>query len=133
MLNDELNELKDRISQMSDQKLLRIVEVEYADYRKEAIEFAEAELTKRSMPFQRPADEVIDSDDAEEIILVRTARTNVPCGSCGGKVRSASLFAEHELTILFSDSNEERFVQALVCSACGDVRLVADLQTDVEG
>jgi hypothetical protein len=130
-MDDELKELKDRISQMSDQKLLRIVEVEYADYRQEAIDFAEAELTKRSMPFTKP-DDFVDSDQDEETGLVISAESNVPCGKCGGKTRSGSLFAEHELTILFSDTNEERFVQAFVCIACGDVRLVADLETDVE-
>jgi hypothetical protein len=132
-MDDELKELKDRISQMSDQQLLQIVEVEYKDYRKEAIEFAEAELTKRSMPFQKPGDKLNYSDEDEETDSVISARSDVACGNCGGKMRSASLFAEHELTILFSDSNEERFVQAFVCTACGDVRLVADLQTDVEG
>jgi hypothetical protein len=132
LMDDELQELKDRISQMSDQKLLRIVEVEYEDYRKEAIEFAEAELTKRSMPFKKPSDEPSGSDEDEETGSARSAESSVPCGNCGGRMRSGSLFAEHELTILFSDSNEERFVQAFVCVACGDVRLVADLETDVE-
>ncbi|MEK6287247.1 MAG: hypothetical protein AABO57_16020 [Acidobacteriota bacterium] len=49
-MDEELNELKDRISQMSDRELLQIVEVEYADYRKEAIQFAEAELAKTQHP-----------------------------------------------------------------------------------
>jgi hypothetical protein len=132
-MDDELSELKDRISQMPDNELLRIVEVEYADYRKEALEFAEAELTKRSMPFQKPGNKPIDSEEVEETGSVESVRSNVPCGNCGAKMRAASLFAEHELTILFSDSDEERFVQAFVCTGCGDVRLVADLQTDVEG
>ena len=41
MFDEELSELKDRISQMSDRELLQIVEVEYNDYRKEALEFAQ--------------------------------------------------------------------------------------------
>lgn len=48
-------------------------------------------------------------------------------------MRSGLLFADKELTILFSDKNEERFIQAFACTACGDVRLVVDLETDVEG
>jgi len=63
---DELNELKDRISQMSDRELLRIVEVEYADYRREAIEFAEVELGKRSIPFEKPELDA-DEEDADSI------------------------------------------------------------------
>jgi hypothetical protein len=127
-MDDELNELKDRISQMSDLELLRIVEVEYADYRKEAIEFAEAELGKRSIPFEKPE----SPDEAEDSESMAPVEVNVPCGKCGELMRSGLLFADKELTILFSDSNEERFVQAFVCTACGDVRLVVDLETDVE-
>ena len=126
-MDDELNELKDRISQMSDRELLQIVEVEYADYRKEAIEFAQAELAKRSIPFEAP---VIDADDDDDSIA--PAGSITPCGNCGGLMRSGLLFAEKELTILFSDSNEERFVQAFACTACGDVRLIVDLETEVE-
>ena len=131
-MDNELNELKDRISQMSDRELLQIVEVEYADYRDEAIEFAEAELGKRSIPFEKPesSDEPEEADDADS---TAPAESNVPCAKCGGVTRSGLLFADKELTILFSDSNEERFVQAFVCTGCGDVRLVADLETEVEG
>ena len=127
---DELNELKDRISQMSDRELLRIVEVEYADYRREAIEFAEVELGKRSIPFEKPE---LDADEDEDADSIAPAASKAPCGNCGGVMRSGLLFAEKELTILFSDSNEERFVHAFACTACGDVRLIVDLETEVEG
>ena len=127
---DELNELKDRVSQMSDRELLRIVEVEYADYRKEAIEFAETELGKRSIPFEKPE---LDADEADDADSTAPAKGDVACGNCGGVMRSGLLFAEKELTILFSDRNEERFVQAFACTACGDVRLTVDLETEVEG
>ena len=128
--DEELRELKDRISQMSDRELLQIVEVEYDDYRKEAIEFAEEELTKRSIPFESPElDEDVDKDgDSFE-----SAQTGVPCTKCGGVMRPGFLFADKELTILFSDNNEERFVQVLACTNCGDIRLTVDLHTDVEG
>src|SRR5713101_5746219 len=98
-MDDELSELKDRISQMSDDQLLRIVEVEYADYRKEAIEFVEAELAKRSMPFQKRSHEQIDSDEDEETDSVISATINAPCENCGGAMRSGSLFADKELTL----------------------------------
>jgi hypothetical protein len=128
-MDEELSELKDRISQMSDNELLRIVEVEYDDYRKEAIEFAEAELGKRSIPFEKPE----LADEAEDADSTAPAKNNVSCGNCEQVMRPGLLFADKELTILFSDSNEERFVQAFVCTACGDVRLVVDLETEVEG
>ena len=126
-LDEELNELKDRISQMSDRELLQIVEVEYADYRKEALEFAEGELAKRSIPFEKPELAADEDDDS-----MAPSGNNAPCGNCGGAMRPGLLFADKELTILFADDNEERFVQAFACTACGDVRLTVDLETDVE-
>ncbi|HZM91091.1 MAG TPA: hypothetical protein VFF31_31515 [Blastocatellia bacterium] len=122
--DDELYKLKERISQMSDWELRQIVEVEYGDYRPEALEFAEAELRKRRVAFDKP--EAEDEDSAEPGV-------DVPCENCGGAMRSGLLFSEKELTILFPDDNEERFVQALACVECGQIRLVADLETDVEG
>jgi hypothetical protein len=127
--DDELNQLKERISQMSDYELRQMVEVDYADYRSEALEFAKAELASRRVSFEAPqfeADED-DSDDSEP------SWADVPCGNCGGAMRSGLLFSDKELTIVFSDNNEERFVQAYACPRCGVVRLAVDLDTEVEG
>jgi len=126
--DEQLSELKDRISQMSNEELLKIVEVEYDDYRIEALTFAEEELGKRGIPFEKPAIE----DDDEQTDSVAPPESYQPCGNCGGPVRAGFLFADKELTMFFSDTNEERFVHSLVCSACGDMRLVVDMHTDVE-
>jgi len=128
--DEDLSELKDRISQMSDGELLRIVEVEYNDYRKEALEFAEEELHKRSLPFEKPGPEL---DDAEVADSIDPVGSSAPCRECGGVMRSGMLFADKELTMLFNDDSEERFVQAFACKACGAVRLAVDLETEVEG
>jgi hypothetical protein len=127
--DEELSELKDRISQMSDRELLRIVEVEYNDYRAEALEFAAAELQKRSIPFEKPEQ---DEDEAEETDSPDPTGNIAPCRDCGGVMRSGLLFADKELTMLFNDDNEERFVQSFACMACGSVRLAIDLETEVE-
>ena len=128
--DEQLRELKDRISQMSNEELLRIVEVEFDDYREEALQLAEAELGKRSIPFEKPPPE---TNQAEESDSDTAAEPSAPCGNCGGEMRSGLLFADRELSILFADNNEERFVKAFACTSCGDVRLVVDLQTEVEG
>jgi hypothetical protein len=128
-LDEELSELKDRISQMSDRELLQIVEVEYNDYRREALEFAQEELQKRSLPFEKPEPA---PDDAEDAASIDPVKTNVPCRECGGVMRSGLLFADKELTMLFNDDNEERFVHSFACMACGAVRLAIDLETEVE-
>jgi len=43
-----------------------------------------------------------------------------------------SLYGESEMTMVFHDDEEERFVQALVCGECGVVKLAIDCDTDVE-
>lgn len=133
-LDEELQELKERISQKSDFELLQIVEVEYDDYRPEAIEFAKAELTKRSVPFKptEPDRTGADEDADDEQYRAVSAEGRGPCSLCGGRIRSGLLFADKELTILFPEDNEERFVQALACRHCGALRLVVDFGTDVE-
>lgn len=118
---------------MSDSELLRIVEVEYADYRKEAIEYAQAELTKRFLPFEKHEPDEIDSDEEDSAEPADSATSAEPCANCDGPMRSGLLFADKELTILFPNENEERFVEALACTRCGEVRLVVDFRTDVEG
>ena len=130
--DEELNSLKERLSQMSDRELLKIVEEEYDDYRREAIEFAEEELTKRNVPFESP--ELENDDDEEDVDAAAVVtESNVSCSNCGGKMRSALLLTDKELTILFQDNNEERFLQVWACTSCGEVRLTVDLVTDVEG
>jgi len=128
-MDEELSQLKDRISQMSDKELVRIVEVEYDDYRKEALEFAEAELGKRNVPFEKPEPH---ADEVEDAAVTAPASTSIRCQNCGSLMRAGILFADKELTMVFTDDNEERFVKAFGCAACGDVRLALDLETDVE-
>jgi len=131
--DEELEELKERISQKSDHELLQIIQVEYDDYRPEAIEFAKAELTKRFVPFEEPEPSPVDSDDETSDEIARPAANAEPCAKCGGPTRPGLLFADKELTILFPDDNEERFVQAFACTRCGELRLTVDFATDVEG
>jgi hypothetical protein len=45
----ELRELRERISKQSDEDLLKIVNVDFKDYRKETVGFARAELEKRDL------------------------------------------------------------------------------------
>jgi len=116
---------------MSDDELLRIVEVEYNDYRKEAVEFASAELEHRNIPHGQP--DIEEEDEGEESAPIVPAAGVVPCDACGGKMRAGSLYADKELSIFFPDKNEERFIQALACGDCGSLKLFVDFNTDVEG
>jgi DNA-directed RNA polymerase subunit RPC12/RpoP len=54
------------------------------------------------------------------------------CDACGGRLRQARLYSDQELTIVLNDTEEERFVDALVCGTCGRTQLIVDFETDVE-
>jgi hypothetical protein len=134
-MDDELRELRERIAEMSDAELLRLVGKDRREYRAEAIEFAREELNARqaaadSQDDEASDDEADDEEDADENDVAAIDRQ--PCDICGGAMRRGALFADREMTVYFDDTDEERFVEALVCSACGNLRLVVDLDTDVQ-
>jgi len=132
--DDESKELKERISQMRDEELLRMVNRDFADYRDEALGLAKLELEKRGIPASQSSDYESKTTraDGQEARLNSPANTNLSCDACGGRMRDGVLFADQEMTIVFSDNNEERFVQVLACGRCGQVRLVVDFETDVQ-
>jgi TolA-binding protein len=134
-MDDELRELRERITEMSDAELLRMIGKDRREYRAEAIEFARQELDARqaaadSQDDQAGDDEADEQDNADDTDVPAIDRQ--PCDICGGAMRRGALFADREMTIYFDDTDEERFVEALVCSACGTVRLVVDLDTEVQ-
>jgi len=134
-MDDTLRDLKERITQMSDGELLRIVGPDRDDYRHEAIAFAQDELRLRHIPFDEydAGDEAESVDGADDRADVASpARVMPPCAACGRPTRQGLLLSDKELTVYFQDTEEERFVEAFVCGACGEVRLIADLHTDVE-
>ena len=128
-MDDELRELRERITRMSDAELWRIVGKDRRQYRDEAIQFAREELDARQAEPADDEDEVAD-DDANAANGAAAGRQ--PCNVCGGQMRRSALFADREITVYFDDTEEERFLEAEVCSACGNVRLVVDLDTDVQ-
>ena len=134
-MDDTLRELKERITQMSDGELLRIVGPDRDDYRHEAIAFAQNELRLRHIPFDD--DDAVDEAESEadadgRANAARPTRVTEPCAACGRPTRQGLLLSDKELTVYFQDTEEERFVEAFVCGTCGEVRLIADLHTDVE-
>ncbi len=134
-MDDELRELRERIAEMSDAELQRMVGKDRREYRAEAVEFAREELNTRqaaadSQDDESADDEVDDEDNTNDRGVPAIDRQ--PCDICGGAMRRGALFADREITVYFDDTDEERFVEALVCSACGNLRLVVDLDTDVQ-
>jgi hypothetical protein len=125
-MDEKTRELKERISAMSDEALLRVVEVEFDDYRQEAIDFAKAELTARGIDFQEASGE-------EQITGPEARAKRIPiCTRCGSGTRLGVLLGEKEITILFSDEDEQRFVEVYACRKCGQVHLAVDFETEVD-
>jgi hypothetical protein len=54
MMSDDLTELRERISKLSDGELAMMIGENSADYRQEAVYFATEELTMRGIPFYSP-------------------------------------------------------------------------------
>ena len=132
-MDEKSRELKERISGMSDQQLLNIVEVDFDDYRQEAIDFAKAELLTRGIEFEEPSSRQDQEDLSRDLVEPEPIARRVPtCARCGSRTRLGVLLGESEITILFSDKDEQRFVEAYACVKCGHVQLVVDLETDVD-
>lgn len=132
MDNGELSRLRERISGLSDEELRRMVEVEYDDYRPEAIEYAKSQMDARGLRYTSHApseDQDVDEDEEDEDYELPEPLT---CMSCGAGMRLGYLFTERETTIIFADNNEQRFVEMHVCPRCGNVKIAVDMETEVE-
>ena len=133
-MNQELAELKERMARLSDDELLTIVTVEADQYRPEALDFAKAELKARDIDFEahavaRPRNDDLPYEGEENVLLPGQRAVN--CVVCGGQMRPGVLVAEKELSIIFTDNREERFVRVNACKECGQVTLTVDYETDV--
>jgi len=134
-MSDDILELKKRISKLSDDELIEMVTVSSGDYRQEALDYAKAELQYRRVDWSQPEPEETQApadQEAEPAETVAAPSTGANCFLCGGRLRPATLVAEKELTIIFSDNREERFVRVMACVQCGNLSLSADYDTDVE-
>jgi hypothetical protein len=137
-MSDDIWELKQRLSKLSNEELIAIVTVASKDYRQEAIDYAKQELKYRRVDLSK-----LNSEDDEAIDETETAPEAEPEAVdpfvrgvstkcvCGGALRQGTLVAEKELTIIFSDNHEERFVRVLACSRCSQISLVVDPETVV--
>ena len=125
-MTPELQELKERIALLTEEQLLNMVGAEAGEYREEAIGFAKAELEARGVEY----DDAVPEPDPEPQL---DRRGDAPgCLICGGKLRPGTLVAEKELTIVFADNKEERFVNVSACTQCGQISLAVDDATDVQ-
>ena len=137
-MTDEFQELKERLVKFSDEQLIEIVSAPAGEYRQEALDIAQAELKWRRVEIPKPEEpEAATNPVSDDPLLGRVARVReqlpeTSCLICGGRLRPGTLVAEKELTIVFSDNHEERFVRVNGCTQCGRLSLVVDFETDVQ-
>lgn len=132
-MSDEIEELKDRITALTDDELIEMVTVGANDYREDALDYARAELRKRGVDYSTVQEKDTEPPASFEPFPTMSGRNpdESVCAICGGQLRAGSLVAEKELTVIFNDNREERFVKVNVCTRCGQLSLVADFETDV--
>jgi len=136
---EDSQHLKERLIKLSDDELIEIVLAEPGEYRQEAIDIATTELKWRNVEIPKP-EELAVPEDADAVSddpfvrprLVRSRDSGKACLICGGALRQGTLVAEKELTVVFGDNHEERFVRVSACTQCGQVSLVVDFDTDVQ-
>jgi hypothetical protein len=138
-MSDDFQHLKERLVKQSDEELLEIVLAAPGEYRQEAIDIAKAELKWRRVEIpepEEPDDEspsvAYDPSAPARIAEARHASASKVCSFCGGTLRSGTLVGEKELTIVFSDNREERFITVNACTNCGYVSLAVDFETEVQ-
>ena len=138
-MGDDYEELKDRLIKLSDEQLIDIVLAAPGEYRQDALEIAKAELKWRKVEIPEPEEEPEEATDVVSsgapVSPFPVARPRVPstgCPNCGGAQRPGTLVSEKELTVIFSDNREERFVKVNACTQCGLLTLVVDFETDVK-
>jgi len=136
LMAEDSQKLKDRLIKLSDEELIEIVLAAPGEYRQEAVDIAKTELKWRNVEIPKPEEteeaEVPASDDP-----FRRPRLVVPspgnaCLVCGGSLRPGTLVAEKELTVIFDDNHEERFVKVSACTQCGQLSLIVDFETGVQ-
>ena len=132
-MSDEIEELKDRITGLSDDELVHMVTISADDYREEALDCARAELRRRGVDYSTVKEKAAEPPASFEPFPTMSGGNPDAsvCAICGGQLRAGSLVAEKELTVIFNDNREERFVKVNVCTRCGQLSLVADFETDV--
>ena len=136
----DFEELKQRLIKLSDEELIDMVLAPEGEYRPDALEIARTELKWRGVeipvaePPDQPEAKIRSVANAPTLGQFPMERTEVPGPGCpcGGRFRAGTLVAEKELSVIFSDNQEERFVKVNVCTQCGQLSLVVDYETDVQ-
>jgi hypothetical protein len=137
-MGEDYEQLKERLTKLSDEQLIDIVLAPPGEYRQDALDIAKAELKWRRVEIPEAKEpEAATEAVSQEPVAGRfpVNRLGIPgagCPNCGGPLRPGTLVAEKELTVVFPDNHEERFVKVNACTKCGQLSLAVDFETDVQ-
>jgi hypothetical protein len=114
--DEESSELKERISKLSDGELLNIVEVDPQAYRKEALDYAKAELIERNLQFQEfreTSDEEGDSIISKSAVMRKlfTCKNTAEAGLLKGLLSASGIACEIRGEYLSMASGELPFAE----------------------
>jgi len=129
-MSPDSEELKERIANLTDEQLLEMISAEPGEYREEAITYAKNELKWRGVDYSAPPAKPASEQEAEDPDKVVAGVSR--CLLCDGTLRPGVLMGEKELTVIFADNKEERFVKVSACTECGHIALFVDKTTDVQ-
>src|SRR5579883_2673613 len=126
---EDYQQLKERLVKLEDEQLIEMMLAPPGEYRQDALDIASAELKWRGVEIPKPeqAEEQaglrVSANPLSAIRAgqVREAVAPNTCVFCGGRLRAGTLVAEKELTVVFSDNREERFVNVNACTQCGNI------------
>jgi hypothetical protein len=77
-MSDELKELRERIDKLSDKELSQMVNIDFSQYRKEALDYAKAEMNRRAKVKRRGLPEAtIIIDENDDLEMIRMKNLNV--------------------------------------------------------
>jgi len=68
---DELGALRERINRLSNEELLQMINIDYEQYRKDALDYAQAEMQRRGLKIEQVSfeDSPQEEEDADEAAL----------------------------------------------------------------
>jgi hypothetical protein len=135
---NRIEELRERMSQLSTPELIRILTEDSGDYIQEALQVAFDELKIRGESLPVPNvlklndldDSGVDEASPEEIANAYKHRDS-KCRDCGGKLRYEALQSGTEVVLSFFDTHELRYLEVDVCVSCRKVTFRADMESEV--
>jgi hypothetical protein len=127
-MSDALKNLMERIARLSDEQLLAMVDVDFTQYRPEALAYARAELRQRGIePVRRVPEPERQPRAGTEAPPLRCLRCHSEMKYVGTKrlQDDARWGMFSQLGGLFKDQDYEN-LDAYVCSKCGRLELFVD-------